>query len=206
MEPRVDDVVTTTGLGHTGMVSLIALVHRTEEELLAGLDVVRAAPADAGTLRLIVRRPAVDARETLTEAELDVDLGLVGDTWVERGSRSTPDGSAARYAQITLMNVRYTELIAGDRERWAEAGDQLYVELDLSMDNLPAGSELAVGTAVLRISEEPHTGCAKFSARFGSDAWRLANSDEGRALRLRGLNASIVTSGTVREGDIVTKT
>ena len=153
----------------------------------------------------IVRRPAVDARETLTEGELDVDLGLVGDTWVERASRSTPDGSPARYAQVTLMNARYASLIAGARDRWAEAGDQIYVDLDLSMANLPAGSLIAVGTAVLRISEEPHTGCAKFSARFGSPAWRLANSEEGRALRLRGVNASIVTSGTVREGDAVRK-
>jgi MOSC domain-containing protein YiiM len=103
------------------------------------------------------------------------------------------------------MNARYAELIAGARERWAEAGDQLYVDLDLSIENLPAGSHVAIGTAVLRISEEPHTGCAKFSARFGAPAWRLANSQVGRALRLRGANASVVASGTVREGDVVSK-
>jgi hypothetical protein len=177
----------------------------TDEELIAGLDDVRAAPADAGIVRLIVRRPAVDARESLVEGELDIDVGLVGDTWVKRGDGTAPDGSPARYAQVTLMNARYTRLIAGDRDRWSLAGDQLYVDLDLSVANLPAGSQLAIGSAVLRISEEPHTGCAKFSARFGSPAWRLANSELGRALRLRGANASVVTSGTIRQGDVVSK-
>jgi MOSC domain-containing protein YiiM len=170
-----------------------------------GLDEVRAAPADSGVVRMIVRRPSVDTRETLLEGELDVEVGLVGDTWAERARREGPGGSPDRYAQVTLMNARYTHLIAGDRERWPLAGDQLYVDLDLSVENLPPGSQLAIGDAVLRISEQPHTGCAKFSARYGSPAWRLANSELGRALRLRGANASVVTSGTIREGDAVSK-
>ena len=183
----------------------ISVSPRTEEDLLAGLDVVRAAPRDRGQLRLIVRRPAIDAREALAEGELDTEVGLVGDTWAERAGGSIHDGIPDRSAQVTLMNARYATLIAGARERWAEAGDQLYVDLDLSIENLPAGSLLSVGTAILRISEEPHTGCAKFSARFGAPAWRLANSAEGRALRLRGANASVVSSGTVREGDVIAK-
>ena len=178
---------------------------RTEDELNGGLDEVRAAPADLGVVRMIVRRPAVDARETLVEGELDTELGLVGDTWAERAGGTRAGRTPERYAQVTLMNARYTQLIAGDRERWPLAGDQLYVDLDLSIENLPPGSHLAIGDAVLRISEEPHTGCAKFSARYGSPAWRLANSELGRALRLRGANASVVTSGTVREGDPVSK-
>jgi MOSC domain-containing protein YiiM len=205
MEPRPHDVVTTPGLRHTGSVTVVAPIPLTDEQLRAGLDEVRAAPGDGGEVRLIVRRPAVDARETLAEGELDIDVGLVGDTWLERAGRSSLDGSPARHAQVTLMNARYAALIAGDRERWAEAGDQLYVDLDLSVANLPAGTHIAIGTAVLRISEEPHTGCAKFSARFGSPAWRLANSEEGRALRLRGANATVVESGLVREGDVVRK-
>jgi MOSC domain-containing protein YiiM len=185
--------------------SAVAAFPRTEEELLTGLEIVRAAPRDRGLVRLIVRRPAVDAREALAEGELDLEMGLVGDTWAERAGGSTPVATPERYAQVTLMNARYAALIAGPRERWGDAGDQLYVDLDLSVENLPSGSLLSVGTAVLRLSEEPHTGCAKFSSRFGSPAWRLANSEEGRALRLRGANASIVTSGTVREGDVVSK-
>jgi hypothetical protein len=180
------------------------MTHRTAEELDAGLDEVRAAPADHGVVRLIVRRPAVDAREALAEGELDPASGLVGDGW--RARAGDPDGADAdRYAQVTLMNARYAQLIAGDPERWQQAGDQLYVDLDLSTTNLPAGSRIAVGSAVLRISEEPHTGCAKFSARFGSPAWRLANSPLGRELRLRGANASVLTAGVVRQGDVVTK-
>ena len=179
--------------------------HVTPEALEVGLEDVRSAPADKGIVRLIVRRPGEGRREVVEEAELDLDLGLVGDDWVNRPSRSTPDGSPARHAQVTLMNARFAALIAGPAEAWAEAGDQLYVDLDLSIEHLPPGSELAVGTAVLRISEEPHTGCAKFSARFGSAALRMANSPEGRALRLRGVNAMVVVPGTLRKGDAVTK-
>jgi MOSC domain-containing protein YiiM len=188
------------------MMTVIAAFPRSEEELRAGLELVRAAPRDQGVLRLIVRRPAVDLREALAVGELDVEVGLVGDRWAERLSRPSAEAIPDRSAQVTLMSARYAALIAGERDRWAQAGDQLYVDLDLSIDNLPAGSLLSVGTAVLRMSEEPHTGCAKFMARFGSPAWRLANSDEGRALRLRGANASVVASGSVRQGDVISKT
>jgi hypothetical protein len=203
MEACHDDGVTTDR--HTPTVTALTPMPLTDDELSAGLDEVRSAPADGGIVRMIVRRPAVDARETLVEGELDIDLGLVGDIWAERGGGATPAEDAERYAQVTLMNARYTQLIARDPDRWALAGDQLYVDLDLSMENLPPGSHLSIGSAVLRISEEPHTGCAKFSARFGSPAWRLANSELGRALRLRGANASVVSSGTIRQGDVVSK-
>lgn len=175
--------------------------HRSADDLLAGLETVEAAPRDEGSVRLIVRRPAVDARETLAEAELDPDVGLVGDSWIDRAGLGS-DGPH-RYAQVTLMNARYAELIAGPRDEWAKAGDQLYVDLDLSTENLPAGTRLALGTAVIELSAEPHTGCAKFSARFGSEALRLANSRRGRHLRLRGANAVIVEAGTVRDGDVI---
>ncbi|MFI5293220.1 MAG: MOSC domain-containing protein, partial [Candidatus Limnocylindrales bacterium] len=156
------------------------MAHRTAEELELGLDVVGAAPADEGVLRLIVRRPGPGQREILREGQLDTVLGLTGDDWQNRPGLGS-DGPS-RYAQVTLMNARYTELIAGDAgpDSWARAGDQLYLDLDLSLDNLPAGSRLAIGDAVLELSAEPHTGCAAFSARFGSDALRLANSEVGR--------------------------
>ena len=86
------------------------------------------------------------------------------------------DGSANPDAQLTLMNARVVALVAGERERWPLAGDQLYVDLDLSADNLPPGTRLAVGSAVIEVTPEPHTGCAKFSARFGSEALRFVNS------------------------------
>jgi MOSC domain-containing protein YiiM len=183
----------------------MTVLHLPADELEAGLDEIRRAPADNGTVELIVRRPAVDEREVVEEATLDLAVGLVGDTWHARGSSRTPDGSANPEAQLTVMNARVIALVAGDRDRWPLAGDQLYVDLDLSEENLPPGTRLELGSAVIEVSAEPHTGCAKFSARFGSAAIRFINSPTGRALHLRGINAKVVQPGTVRRGDAVRK-
>ena len=179
--------------------------HFTAEVLVAGLDHVRQSPRSAGVLDLIVRRPAVDQREVVAEALLDMMNGLVGDSWFQRGGSRTPDKRANPDAQITIMNSRAISLIAGMQERWLLAGDQLFTELDLNITNLPAGSRLKIGAAVIEISEEPHTGCSKFKARFGADALAFVNSPEGRELRLRGANARIVSAGVIRAGDEVIK-
>jgi len=176
--------------------------HLGAEELAAGLDAIRAAPAEAGTVEMIVRRPAEDEREVVEDGLLTADDGLVGDLWRARGSRSTPDGAADPDRQLTVMGSRVIDLLAGgDRAAWPLAGDQLYVDLDLGAANLPAGTRLEICDAVIEVTEPAHTGCAKFSARFGSDALRFVNSPEGRGLRLRGLNARVVRPGTVRRGD-----
>lgn len=167
------------------------------------LQHVLAAPPDKGRLELIARRPAEGEREVLDTAQLHLDLGLVGDRWAARDVGTTPIYLAA---QLTLISTRMLAAIEPDRARWPQAGDQLYVDLDLSVDNLPAGTRLAIGTAVIEVSETPHTGCAKFSARFGSEALRWINSPVGRANRLRGLNARIVEPGAVRTGDVIHKT
>ena len=169
------------------------------------LDHIRQAPRDRGTVELIAARPGVDQREVLTEASLDLRDGLKGDSWRVRGSKHTADGSANLDAQLTLMNSRVAEVIAGDRERWPLAGDQFYVDLDISLANLPPGSRVSMGSAVIEFSEAPHTGCAKFSARYGNDATRFVNSAEGRELRLRGANCRVIVAGTVRQGDVVIK-
>ena len=176
--------------------------HLTSAELEAGLDYVREAPRDEGIVALIVRRPAVDEREVVAEATLKAGAGLVGDTWPERRSgTSSPDPDR----QLTVMNNRVALLVADEPHRRQLAGDQLYVDLDLSPANLPAGTRLEVGSAVIEVTSPPHLGCVKFAARFGQDAWRFVNSRVGRELRLRGLNARIVSSGTVREGDPIRK-
>jgi MOSC domain-containing protein YiiM len=180
-------------------------VHLSAEELEIGLDEIRRSPADRGRVELIVRRPAVGEREVLPEGELDTVVGLVGDTWPQRRSTRTPDGSPHPDMQLNVMNARTVALLAGSTERRALAGDQLYLDLDLSEANLPAGTRLELGSAVIEVTAQPHTGCAKFSQRFGREALRFVNSETGKALRLRGLNARVVVPGVVREGDEVRK-
>lgn len=177
----------------------------SRETLDAGLDEVRRAPRDAGALKLIVRRPETGAREVLDVGELDPVEGLVGDNWKTRGSAGTPDGSAHSEMQLNVMNSRAIALIAQTEERWALAGDQLFVDLDLSEQNLPVGTRLGIGSAVIEVTPPPHAGCQKFVERFGVDAMKWVNSDIGRSLRLRGLNAKVIQAGVIHAGDTVTK-
>jgi len=179
--------------------------HLTTAELEAGLDEIRRAPRDEGTLELIVRRPEVDEREVLDAGELNLEVGLVGDSWITRGSSRTPDGSAHPDMQLNIMNSRVTALVAQHKDRWQLAGDQLYLDLDLSEKNLPARTRFAIGVAVIEVSPQPHLGCRKFVSRFGLEAMQFVNSPLGRQLRLRGINARVVSAGVIRVGDVVRK-
>src|ERR1044072_762232 len=179
--------------------------HLTTAELEAELDHLRQAPRDEGVVHLIVRRPEVAQGEVLDEAELDPELGLIGDNWKVRGSKRTPDGSAHPDMQINIMNSRVTALVAHEKDRWPLAGDQLYIDMDLSKENLPAGTQIAIGTAVLEVSPLPHTGCHKFVARFGAEAMKFVNSTVGKELCLRGINAKIIQGGIVKVGQTAKK-
>ena len=172
--------------------------HLTLTELEAGLPHIEQSPRDKGTLQMIVARPETNERLTLEQGELDAQVGLVNDNWRERDS-DNPD------RQLTLINSRLIQLLAQDKSRWALAGDQLYVDLDLGVDNLEPGQQLAVGTAVIEITAKPHTGCRKFMDRFGKDALKFVNQGAGKQLRLRGIYAKVVQPGTIRVGDTIRK-
>jgi hypothetical protein len=178
--------------------------HLSRPELEATLTDIRNSPTKIGVLKLIVGRPAEDTRKVLTEGTLDPQVGLVGDTWSQRPSRHRADNSPNPLAQLTLMNWRFATLIAQRDDRIPLAGDQLYVDMDLSADNLPPGTRLAIGAAIVEITDQPHTGCAKFSARFGVEAHKFVNSPEGKSLRLRGANARVIVGGIIKPGDTVT--
>jgi len=179
--------------------------HLTTEELQSGLDRIRHSPRDEGVLNLIVRRPAVNEREVLEQAELDLVQGLVGDTWNRRRSKSTPDGSPNIEMQITIINSRVAALVAREQSRWQLAGDQLYLDMDLSAENLPTGTRLTLGSAIIEVTAPPHLGCQKFVARFGLEAMKFVNSPVGRELRLRGLHARVVQTGRIRAGELARK-
>jgi MOSC domain-containing protein YiiM len=173
--------------------------HLTREELEAGLEAIGGSPKDRGVLELIVRRPQSGVRELLELGELDPAEGLVGDNWRARVAMPNPE------TQVNVMNSRVIALVAQDRGRWSLAGDQLFVDLDLADENLPPGTHLEIGTAVIEVSAEPHTGCRKFVERFGVEAMKFVNSPVGRRLRLRGLNARVLRAGVVRVGDFARK-
>lgn len=173
----------------------MTLRHLTRSELEAGLDGIRHAPNDNGVVELIVVRPASGARELPDHAHLDPDTGLVGDNWATRAAAPDPA------TQLTVMNARVIALIAPDRTRWPLAGDQLYVDLNLADDNLPPGTQLEIGSALIEVSAEPHLGCGKFVQRFGVEAMKFVNSPLGRQLHLRGINARVLRAGVVRVGD-----
>lgn len=180
--------------------------HLNMAELEAGLVQVQDSPTDGGVVQMIVARPADNERLVLARGELTVADGLIGDNWQARGSKRTDDGSAHPEMQLTLMNGRFLNLAADDdRERWPLAGDQLVVDMDLGINNLPVGQRLQVGTAVVEVTAVPHTGCAKFTDRFGMDAVKFANSPTGKTLRLRGMYVKVVEPGVVQTGDTVLK-
>jgi len=179
--------------------------HLTTTELEAGLHEIRQAPKQQGTLELIVRRPAAGAREVVEQGELDPADGLVGDNWKFRRSPRTPDGSPNPDTQLNIMSSRVAALLAQEKDRWSLAGDQLFIDLDLSEANVPAGTRLAIGSAIVEVTPEPHTGCGKFVQRFGVDATKFVNSTVGRGLHLRGINAKVVQPGAIRVGDVVRK-
>jgi hypothetical protein len=178
--------------------------HRPLAEIESAAARLGQSPTDNGIVEMIVCRPALYERRVISQGVLDPTHGVRGDSWATRSAR-TADGRPDPLRQVTVMNSRALTSIAGDRERWQLAGDQLIVDLDLSIDNLPVGTRLQIGEAVAEVTEPPHTGCAKFAGRFGADALGWANGPGGRTQRRRGMYVRVLVSGTVRQGDTIRK-
>jgi len=179
--------------------------HRQRAEIERAAAVLGSSPTENGVVEMIICRPARYERMVLDEGTLEVAHGLIGDTWEARGATNTPDGRSDRIRQVTVMNSRALASVAGERGRWELAGDQLIVDLDLSMVNLPAGTRLQIGEAVAEVTEPPHTGCAKFAGRYGVDALAWVSDRAGRQRRRRGMHVRVLRSGTVRPGDLIRK-
>lgn len=177
----------------------------SKEELQGQVATIRSSPRDAGTVELIVCRPAKNERRELEEGTLDLALGLVGDNWAAREQAKRKGAPITSECQLNLMNARAIAAIARDRARWSMAGDQFYVDFDLSYANVPPGTQLALGEAIIEVTAEPHLGCAKFRDRFGSAAVAFVNSPEGKELNARGINARVVKAGKVKRGASIRK-
>lgn len=180
-------------------------LHRSQAELEVGIAHILASPKNGGKLALIVARPTVDQRTQPPSGKLSTEEGLAGDNWKARGFRRTPDGSAHPDMQLNIMNSRCAELVAGSKDRWSLAGDQLFVDMDLSEDNLPPGTKLSLGNAIIEVTAEPHLGCRKFSDRYGKDATLFVNSDIGKSAHFRGICAKVVQTGEISLGDELIK-
>lgn len=179
--------------------------HLTLEELNNDLAEIRQSPSEKGVLKAIVIRPASDDRTSLTECEISPELGVHGDNWATGCWMTLPDGTPHPDVQVAIMNARVIQLISPEVDRRPLAGDNLYVDLDLSVDNLQPGDQLSVGSGILEITEVAHNGCGKFAERFGADAVKFVNSAAGRKLRLRGIYARIVKAGAIHVGDKISK-
>jgi hypothetical protein len=179
--------------------------HKTLAELQACMPDIVQAPAHAGRVGMIVCRPRPGERKILQSCELNTTDGLSGDSWKQRGQWKAPHKPANADMQLNLMNLRAITAIAADQAQWPLAGDQFYVDLDLGQQNLPPGTRLMIGTAVIEVTAEPHLGCRKFAERFGRDAVAFVNSDQGKLMNLRGINAKVISAGNVAVGDEIRK-
>lgn len=179
--------------------------HLTTQEIEAGLPDVHASPKDHGELVAIFTRPAVGERRELQATEITAECGIPDDHWSKGCWKSLENGAPDPDVQISLMSSRFINLIASSRENWGLSGNNIFVDLDLTPENLPIGQKLKVGAAELVITAVPYTGCAKFIERYGRDACVYVNRGLGRDMRLRGVYGRVVKDGYIKVGDKVTK-
>lgn len=179
--------------------------HKTMEELKAGLPEILKSPQDNGEVKAVVVRPGSCERNMVPSCDVSLEGGVLGDHWAKGCWKTTDDGEPHPDVQICIMNSRCIELIAGDQSNWAPAGDNLFVDMDLSPENLPPGQRVAVGSAIIEITDTPHKGCQKFIDRYGRDACVFVNLGDGDKYKLRGIYARTFEAGTISVGDTFRK-
>ena len=178
---------------------------RSRGELEAAIPDILAAPKLAGAVEMIVVRPAAGLRETPGRVGVSLEGGVAGDHWAKGCWRTTDAGEPHPDVQICMMSARTIRAIAGEPEHWPAAGDNLFLDMDLSPANMPPGTRFAIGTAGFVVTAEPHDGCQSFIDRYGRDACLFVNTGRGRALRLRGIYARVTRDGEIAVGDRVLK-
>jgi hypothetical protein len=173
----------------------------TAKELAAALPAILAAPRDAGVTRLLCSRPKPNHRtfpQTLTFTRAS---GVAGDFESSRPWLTLPDGSPDPRNQVSIMSWQVLDLVWRDRDRVAHPGDNIAVDMNLTAHNLPVGTLLAAGTAILRVSDEPNDGCVKWKVRSGRAAYDWSTRDDHLPLRLRGVYCSVEQDGEMHLGD-----
>jgi hypothetical protein len=173
----------------------------TAAELEAALPSVLAAPGGAGLVRLLCTRPQPNARAFPEVLTLSRGKGATGDYHPARPWLRLPDGSPDPRIEVSIMPWRVLDLVWRERDRVAHPGDNIAVDMTLAEADLPAGTRLAAGTAILRVSDVPNDGCAKWKVRYGKAAHDWITTPDHLRLRLRGLYAAIEQDGEVRIGD-----
>jgi MOSC domain-containing protein YiiM len=152
-------------------------------------------PRDLGRVQGCVVRTGRGVRETPSALRVVEGAGVVGDLW------STHPHSAPGN-QVSLINVHVLRsLCDGDESRMPLSGDNLHVDLELSEANLPVGTLLAIGTALLRVSPVPHRPCGSFVKRYGATAAKKVARATRIGRRGRGVLCEVVRGGVIANGD-----
>ncbi|MCV6597893.1 MAG: hypothetical protein OIF40_12535, partial [Mangrovicoccus sp.] len=130
------------------------------------------------------------------------DRGVIGDRWAEHAWLRLPDGRPDPRIQVCILPTQVWDTVC-NRPNMPHPGDTIIADLDMSEANLPSGSLLQAGSAVLRVSDVFNDACVKWRARYGDASYRWINRADHCPLRLRGLLCSIERPGQIQRSDFL---